>query len=314
MKSTLRPYHQLIIIAIILLIHGSMLMTFVLIQFQSHSMNMPTQEALVTIEQEAPPEDHNWVAMNNALPNSQHIAQEVQEQQAQPEEKQEEMAQDETPSEQEQSPSEKNETESEIDITEHSLDDAIAVASAMLKASQEKTSETPEEQKPAERAQATQLSKSPSDSKQIPTLAQITQGFVEHLQQADMAVKSNRDGVASIDQIKHLNYCQKILGCVVNAYQISNHTAPNKSMLAQRARIKLALNRNGSIANLHLQASSGDSAVDKFLIDMFREASSSFPPVPAALTESPYQLPSFSIDTLEVFRSTRGWHIDNTSI
>ena len=313
MKSTLRPYHQLIIVAIILLIHGSMLMTFILVQFQSNSMNMPPQEALVTIEEESPAEDHNWVAMNNALPNSQHIAQETPEQEAQPEQEQEEMAQDEIAQESEQSPSKKEGKKSELDITEHSLDDAIALASRMLDSAHEKTSESPQEQeqKPTENKQ---LSKSPSDSKHIPTLAQITQGFVEHLQQADMAVKSNRDGVASIDQIKHLNYCQKILGCIVNSYKISNHTAPNKSMLANRARIKLALNRNGSIANLHLQASSGDSAVDKFLIDMFREASSSFPPVPTALKESPYQLPSFSVDTLEVFRSTQGWHIDNTSI
>lgn len=304
MKSTLRPYHQLIIIAIILLIHGGMLMTFVLVQFQSDSF-MPPQEAVVMIEEESVPQDRDWVALNSALPNAHHIPQPMQPQER--DQHPEQIPQDPVAHNKEESP-EPQEKKAESDITEHSLDEAIAIASRMLEEARETKPEVAQEHT------KTPDAKNQTENKQIPTLAQITQGFVEHLQHADIAVKSNRDGVASIDQIKHLNYCQKILSCIVNAYQISNHTAPSKATLPNRARIKLALNRNGSIAQLQLQASSGNTAVDSFLLAMFREASSSFPPVPNAISESPYPLPSFSIDTLEVFRSTQGWHIDNTSI
>jgi hypothetical protein len=147
----------------------------------------------------------------------------------------------------------------------------------------------------------------------MPSFAQLAQGFVEHLQHAEMAVRSDRKGVASIDQIKHLNYCQKIIGCIVNSYKIHNHGAPKK-LLAHQARIQLVLNRNGSIAQLQLQQSSGDISVDRFLLDMFQDAGSSFPPVPNALKENPYVLPTFSVDSLESFNSTQGWYIDNKSI
>ena len=321
MKSALRPSHQLIIIALVLLIHGSMLMTFMIIEFQSGALEMPKHEAIVMMEEEKEaPQEHahwvamsavmpnaqtNWVAMNAVMPNAQAVAQES-----------------ESPSSEQPQPADTMQVEQQSETQKHhseltaqeNIDDAIALATQILDLKQPEKIQSKELTQSKAISPTAHITKNSPESKNIPTLAQITQGFVAHLQQADMAVKSNRGGIASIDQIKHLNYCQKIIGCIVTTYKINNHTAPNKKMLDRRARVQLALNRNGTIAHLALQESSGDSAVDAFLLNMFKDASSSFPPVPAALTENPYQLPLFSIDSLESFRSTQGWHIDTTSI
>ncbi len=310
-SNALRRHHQVIVLALILLIHGGMLMTFVLVQFQSGS-----NEATVMMEQdESPMTENDWVAMNNSLPNTQYVAQDAPEQeQPQDPQEQQKVFEDPEPIELvEQQKAEQVQEKSEIVAQERDIDDAIAVASQLLDP-QEAQEDEPEPQEIKEATKPfTQLANTATPMKATPTLAQLTQGFVEHLQQADMAVHSDRGGIASIDQIKHLNYCQKIIGCVVNSYKINNHTISQK-VLAKRARIQLALNRNGSIARLSLQESSGDLSVDQFLIDMFRDASSSFPPVPAALQDEPYTLPSFSVDSLESFHSTQGWYIDNKSM
>jgi outer membrane biosynthesis protein TonB len=315
MKSALRRHHQAIILALILLIHGGMLMMFIVAEF-----NTVPQEAIVMVEQdESPLSDREWVALNNSLPNAQLVAQEAA---PQPEEQSEifEKSDDSPMVEQtvaKQQTAEQKEQPHEMVAQEKEIDEAIELASHFLESKKPHEIQPEEELKkepiPDQPTAITHISSSPTPAKQTPTLAELAQGFVKHLQQADMAVRSDHKGVASIDQIKHLNYCQKIIGCVVNSYKIHNHTAPKKA-LAHRARIYLALNRNGSIARLTLQESSGDVSIDRFLLDMFQDASSSFPPVPTALQENPYTLPTFSIDSLESFHSTQGWYVDNKSI
>ena len=311
MKSALRPYHQAIVLALILLIHGSILMLFIVMEFQSAGKH----EATVMMEEEQPHmTERDWVALNNTLPNTQMVAQEAAEH---PQEQPEVFEKPHESQAIEQHEAVQEEKKQEIVAQEEEIDEAIALASQFLELKKPVEEAPPEEKKEEplqeQRHPITQITDTPTPSRQTPSFAQLAQGFVEHLQQADMTVQSNRSGTASIDQIKHINYCQKIIGCVVNSYKISNHTAPHKGILAQRARLHLALNSNGTIASLTLQQSSGDNSVDRFLLDMFKDASSSFPPIPAAIKENPYHLPTFSIDSLESFHSTRGWYIDNKS-
>ena len=71
MKSALRPHHQAIVLALILLIHGSILMLFILMEFQSAGKH----EATVMMEEEQPENsmtERDWVALNNSLPNTQY--------------------------------------------------------------------------------------------------------------------------------------------------------------------------------------------------------------------------------------------------
>lgn len=152
---------------------------------------------------------------------------------------------------------------------------------------------------------------SPMGAKKNLSLAQLTQGFVGHLEQAAMAVRGNHSGAATAEQLKQINFCQKILNCVVNSYKIQRMNMPNNHREMKAARILLVLNDNGSINALEMHQSSGNVAVDNFLLELFRDASSSFPPVPASFNQKTYMLPVFNIDHLEALQSSKNWYIDN---
>ena len=293
MKSSLRTHHQLIILAIILFIHGGMLMTFIIQMNQGGPY-----EPIIMVE---PQDQHDtfperdWVALNNSMPNTQMATMAYQD--AQPEI-------DKNPEVKEKKEQEEEHEKETAD--EQTFDEALAMATQILE--KEKTVEAHKQESKKETI-IPEKQQIPSPRTQL-TLAQLAQGFSEQLQQADMAVRSDRGGVASIDQIKHISYCQKIIGCLVNSYKINNSNCPTK-ILKNRARIHLALNKNGSIHQLTVQQSSGDPGIDQFLVHMFKDAATSFPPVPEALHADPYHLPTFTIDNLESFHSQQGWYIDN---
>lgn len=147
------------------------------------------------------------------------------------------------------------------------------------------------------------------------TLAQLAQGFVQSMQQvsstqhADMAVVSNQRGIASLEQIKHVNYCKKIIECIVNSYKIKCPSGQAEK-LPHPALVYLALNKTGGIHTLQLYQSSGSASIDRFLLDIFQHASSSFPPLPSGMGREPYPLPVFTIEILESLRSSNGWCIN----
>ena len=319
MKSSLRAHHQLLILAIILLIHGSMLMTLILVNMNEGGPHEPIIMVEDQNRQEQPFPDRDWVAMNNSMPNTQMAAVDEPHEQI---EHQDTMPHMDEHSQQQEQPRPESEAQKELErsqeeqaeetMDEQSFDDAIAMATQVLK--EEKVAEVkPPEPKPAPPAAPSQLKTiAAAPTRPTLTMAQLAQGFTEQLQQADMAVRSDHGGVASIDQIKHINYCQKIIGCLVSSYKANNGRCPVKD-LRHRARIQLALNKNGSIHHLSLQQSTGDPGADQFLLHMSRDAGSSFPPVPDALKQEPYHLPTFTIDSLESFRTPQGWYIDNRS-
>lgn len=308
------------ILILILLLHAAGLLSLLLAQLESLQQE---KELIISLEdQESPMSERDWVAMNNSLPDTQfaQIDESIQEQPQLEEEA-------------------SHETDSQIaqkTPADNQMDQAVAVAQQMLEAAQEPIIE---EKADDSEWVAIQVPKNESEEKEIveqlkkevelthastnqlpelkssPTekklsLAQLTQGFVQHLEQAAMAVKSDKSGAASIDQMKHLHFCQKIIGCIVNSYKIHSHQVPHDKSMGQ-LRIQLALNENGSIHTLRIDRSSGNPSIDRFLMQLFKDASSSFPPVPATFKEKPYTLPTFNIDRLEAFQSQQGWYIDN---
>ncbi len=131
----------------------------------------------------------------------------------------------------------------------------------------------------------------PQQAKNKMTFAQLAQGFVKHVEQAAaIEVDSNKKGVASIEQLKHLHYINKIYDYVQNSWTINSVNRPTHVTITKVALIELVLNQDGSIHTLNLVQSSGDKDFDRFLLYVFKDASSSFPPVPALL-KAPYRLP-----------------------
>lgn len=288
-----------------ILLHALLLLVIIVVQLDD-----PQQEATVMLAQNEEPEQmqapkRDWVTMQNNMPSPPVQAQaanmpeqEKQEPQEQPEEK---VVQNEEP----QEVKEKKE-----ELTAQEIEKAVSIASQLL--AQSKLKEPDAVEKKEIEVPEKPVSKLVKQQPKAPpiTLAQLTSGFMQHLQESPMTVKSDQQGTASMEQIKHMNYCQKIIGCIVNSYRINKTRTIQENNMHQTC-IQLALNQDGSIHTLNIVQSSGNISIDQFLLHIFRDASSSFPPLPASFREQPYHLPLFNIDRLEAFQSTQGWYIDN---
>ncbi len=298
MKNNLSAYQNLIILLISIILHALLLLAIIVVQ-----LDHPQQEATVMLAQNEEPDnmqspERDWVTMQNSMPappvNAQTPAPAPA--QEQPEEK---LTQNEPPQKTKTEPSEQE------------IEQAVALAQHVLEQSKppEPPAEEPKKTEPPPKP-VEQLVKQQPKTPPI-TLAQLTDGFMQHLQESPMMVKSDRQGQASMEQIQHMNYCQKIIGCIVNSYLI-NKTRTIQGNDMNQTSIQLAINQNGSIHTLTIVRSSGNITVDRFLLHIFQDASSSFPPLPTSLKEQPYYLPLFNVDRLEAFQSTQGWYIDNS--
>lgn len=212
-------------------------------------------------------------------------------------------------------------------IDEATFDETLALATQFLalEKSDKKQTEKKEPVEPLQqpkiftKQEPAQTSEEPAEKKKI-TLAHITNRVLEQMAQdqsgdegasgaagAAMDVRSKRRGAASMQQIMFVNYCKKILSCIVTSYRIHKHNAPRCEQ-TRMACIKLAITKDGGIYSLAIVQSSGNAALDHFMLALFQDASSSFPPVPTALA-APLELPIFNISGIEQLQSAEYWFI-----
>ncbi len=315
MTNKLSHYQSLIILLICIIIHAFLLFIIAIVHLDN------SQEATVILaDQEEQlheqPSEHDWVALANNIP-AMHKAQTQQpsmptQEQQEPEKTAQEVAQ--------QTPQPETKSKPTEQAIEESIEQAVQMANQVL--AQSESDNVPQQAKPDPETEikkerepkteiAKQINKNQSQTAPALTLAQLTEGFLQHLQESPMAVQSDRQGNASMEQLQHMHYCQKIIDCIVNSYKINKTRTISSDAMQQAARIHLALNKNGSISILTIVQSSGNITIDQFLLHMFSDASSSFPPLPSSFNEQPYHLPTFNVDHLESFQSTNGWYIDN---
>lgn len=335
MEQKLSRYQNLIVILITLLLHAGIILSIIIMKFDH-----PQTEAMVVLAQDSEPEQYqtpqnDWVTTSQALatPSSppvpaqqtmQSSKQQVAEQPPSdfakpptleelrrpgpPSDKPEPQAQEQQ-AVQEAAPT-LNEEPSYAEATaDRQMQNAVSLAQKLL-ARAEKREVTKKEVKKSEPPEE-QLVKQEQPQSPSLTLAQLTQGFMQHLQESPMTVRSQKQGQASMEQLQQMHYMQKIIGCIVNSYKIHNNSSL-RGYNMQQARIQLAINKDGTIHTLQLVQSSGNMTIDQFLLTMFQDASSSFPPMPSSFKEQTFYLPLFNVDRLESFQSTNGWYIDNT--
>lgn len=129
--------------------------------------------------------------------------------------------------------------------------------------------------------------------KVIPTLAQLTQGFLESKDEGgrcSVKMIGNRKGMPTSEQMKYEMYLQKLGVCCQNSFAINQKRLPSYDSSIATVGIYLAINRDGTIKQLHVLKSSGDIHIDHFVLFVIRDASSSFPPVPRYLPDDPFAI------------------------
>lgn len=124
------------------------------------------------------------------------------------------------------------------------------------------------------------------------TLAQLTQGFL-HQRKQDSGTHSismlGKEGLATDEQLKYERYLQKISWCIQNSFEINRSRFPS---LSQNVTFKIffAIARNGNLQQLAIHQSSGSIHIDQCVLFVFRDASTSFPPMPNYLPDDPLNI------------------------
>lgn len=133
------------------------------------------------------------------------------------------------------------------------------------------------------------------------TLAQLTQGFLDHLKNEGRhnVEMRGKKGMPTAEQLKHERYIEKLSWCLQNSFKINREKCPTLNPIQTDVEVLLELNNNGSIKNVRVVKSSGSRMLDQFTLFIFRDASTSFPPVPHYLPHNPYHIVyMIEIDTM----------------
>lgn len=125
------------------------------------------------------------------------------------------------------------------------------------------------------------------------TLAQLTQGFLHHRKEQSgsygISMLGIKRGIPSEEQMRYERYLQKLVWCLQNSFNINRYKQPAISSDAP-VHVFFSLNRDGILQHLSIKKSSGNMYIDQFVLFIFQDASSSFPPVPSYLTDNPFSM------------------------
>jgi hypothetical protein len=135
----------------------------------------------------------------------------------------------------------------------------------------------------------------PQAKKQLPSLAQLARGYIHALEEkpgdSTLTVHGDKNKKPTAEQLKLERYVEKLVWQIQNSMRIHNDKHPRLNIPYHDrknviSRIFLALNKNGSIRDVQLVSSCGISSLDNFYIFVFKDAGSSFPPVPSYLANA----------------------------
>lgn len=125
------------------------------------------------------------------------------------------------------------------------------------------------------------------------TMADITQGFMNHINQRGehhVTVIGANQGRVTQEQLKYERYIQKIFACIQTSERIYHHKMNFHEKNDVHADINLALDRSGKMVGLNLVRSTGYRDLDDYILFVYQDASSSFPPVPHYIKEDPFTI------------------------
>jgi TonB family protein len=141
---------------------------------------------------------------------------------------------------------------------------------------------------------ATHPQSMPFSPKQKPlTLADIGQGFLaesRHNGTYGVTMEGKKGGHITDEQIKIERYVERLTWCLQNSLRIQRSNIEALTRSEMSVYVFLELERSGTIRHLELIKSSGSSQLDQQTLAIFKDASSSFPPVPTYLTITPFAI------------------------
>jgi hypothetical protein len=144
--------------------------------------------------------------------------------------------------------------------------------------------------------------KRPSKPSSSPlTMSQLVQGFMDPKTHARPSQKTHGFGNSAVmegkgygvptkEQLVYERYIQRIVRCLQSAYEAHKYSLPSVRMRVEPINVAFSLDLQGKLINIVIAQSSNNTLIDQFVLTVFNDASTSFPPVPACIYESPFNL------------------------
>lgn len=126
-----------------------------------------------------------------------------------------------------------------------------------------------------------------------PNLLQIAHGFFDHMKKngkSSVNIIGNDKAKPTEQQLREERYLERLNACIHNAYSIHRHQSPHLGREKKALQVRVSLNKLGNLIDLQLLDSCGNRHVDQFIMFLFRDAASSFPPLPSYVQHDPYTL------------------------
>ncbi len=136
----------------------------------------------------------------------------------------------------------------------------------------------------------------PATKKQL-TLADITRGFIHNIKnEGNNTIKMDGDPnkAPTDEQLKHERYIQRLVWCLQNSLRI-HHKRIRGVRDAKDPEVFIALSAQGKLEDVRIVKTSTNRELDLFMLFVFKDASSAFPPVPAYLNKKGYRI-TFRVD------------------
>ena len=124
-------------------------------------------------------------------------------------------------------------------------------------------------------------------------------------EQAAATMHGTKLGHPSAEQLNRGRYFQKILECLVASYHSLRKREPIIGSHAP-AEVRLVISRTGVVTDISFAHGSGRKDLDSYILSIFKDAATSFPPVPEAIAQDHYAL-SLRINDIRGLSSAAGW-------
>ena len=130
-------------------------------------------------------------------------------------------------------------------------------------------------------------------TKKMVSMANLARGFLDNIKNegtsAITMIGGKEGGRITTEQLKVERYVQRLNWYLQNSFRI-NRDRYRKQHPSTTAEVYLSLERNGRIKDVRILRTSGDPLLDDHTLYVFKDAGSSFPPVPHYLTQEPFTI------------------------
>lgn len=130
------------------------------------------------------------------------------------------------------------------------------------------------------------------------TLAAIGRGFIEETRyngDHNITMLGKKGGIVTAEQLKIERYVERLSWCLQNSFKLLRNTIDHCITSKTEVYIYLQLDRSGSIQDLKLLKSCGNATLDNYTLTVFKNAGTSFPPIPTYIKTAPFSI-SYHID------------------